>query len=124
MGWPLSRQALISGQFNDPIRVVAFNTLCIGRMEPEATGFTWPSARSQNRSVTAVGKMRNSSSTGTLDYTVDDSTGSFPIPKLGASGLMVFSTTNGSSLPMASHHDQAQPRAAPWRRRAPPWCGR
>jgi hypothetical protein len=31
-------------------------------------------------------KMRNSSSTCTLDYTVDDSTGSFPIPKLGASG--------------------------------------
>jgi hypothetical protein len=54
----------------------------------------------QNRSVIAVGKTRNTSSTCTLDYTVDDSTGSFPIPKLGASGV-TFSTTNGSSLPVA-----------------------
>jgi hypothetical protein len=64
MGWPLSRQALISGQFNDPIRVVAFNTLCIGRVEPEVTGSNWPSARLQNRSVIAVATMRSPSPAG------------------------------------------------------------
>jgi hypothetical protein len=85
------------------LQMPACVTVCAtARVEPEVNGSNWPSARLQNRSVIAVGKMRNSSSTCTLDYTVDDSTGSFPIPKLGASGVTVFSTTNGSSLLMAS----------------------
>jgi hypothetical protein len=33
------------------------------RVEPEVNGSNWPSARVQNRSVIAVGKMRNSTST-------------------------------------------------------------
>jgi hypothetical protein len=34
-----------------------------------------------------------------IDYTVDDPTGAYPNPTLGASGVTVYSTTNGSSTP-------------------------
>lgn len=47
-----------------------------------------------NIGVSVVG---NSTSTWQIDYTVDDPTGAYPNPTLGASGVTVYSTTNGSS---------------------------
>jgi hypothetical protein len=47
-----------------------------------------------NIGVSVVG---NSTSTWQLDYTVDDPSGLYPNPTLGAPGVTVYSTTNGSS---------------------------
>lgn len=54
----------------------------------------WHCTGMMNIGVSVVG---NSTSTWTLDYTVDDPTGAFPNPTLGASAVTVFSTTSGSS---------------------------
>jgi hypothetical protein len=47
-----------------------------------------------NIGVSVVG---NSTSTWQIDYTVDDPSGSFPNPTLGASAPTVFSSMSGSS---------------------------
>jgi len=49
-----------------------------------------------NIGVAVVG---NSTSTWQIDYTVDDPSGTFPNPTLGASAPTVFSSLNGSSTP-------------------------
>src|SRR5260370_36351279 len=55
----------------------------------------WHCKGPMNIGVSVVG---NSTSTWQIDYTVDDPTGAFPNPTLGASGVTVYSTTNGSSI--------------------------
>jgi hypothetical protein len=47
-----------------------------------------------NIGVSVVG---NSTSTWQIDYTVDDPTGAYPNPTLGASASTVFSSLSGSS---------------------------
>jgi hypothetical protein len=54
----------------------------------------WQCTGLMNIGVSVVG---NSTSTWQLDYTVDDPTGSFPNPTLGASAPTVFSSMSGSS---------------------------
>lgn len=54
----------------------------------------WHCTGAMNIGVSVVG---NSTSTWTLDYTVDDPTGTFPNPTLGTSAITVYSTTSGSS---------------------------
>jgi hypothetical protein len=44
-----------------------------------------------------VSVVSNSTSTWQIDYTVDDPSGSFPNPTLGASATTVFSSMSGSS---------------------------
>jgi hypothetical protein len=57
----------------------------------------WNCTGPMNIGVSVVG---NSTSTWQLDYTVDDPTGAYPNPTLGASGVTAFSTTSGSSTPI------------------------
>jgi len=54
----------------------------------------WHCTGLMNIGVSVVG---NSTSTWQIDYTVDDPTGSFPNPTLGASAPTVFSSMSGSS---------------------------
>ena len=54
----------------------------------------WHCTGPMNIGVSVVG---NSTSTWQIDYTVDDPTGSFPNPTLGASAPTVFTTMSGSS---------------------------
>ena len=56
----------------------------------------WHCIGPMNIGVSVVG---NSTSTWQLDYTVDDPTGAYPNPTLGASAPTVFSSLNGSSTP-------------------------
>jgi hypothetical protein len=56
----------------------------------------WHCTGPMNIGVSVVG---NSTSTWQIDYTVDDPTGTYPNPTLGASGVTVYSTTSGSSTP-------------------------
>jgi hypothetical protein len=56
----------------------------------------WHCTGPMNIGVSVVG---NSTSTWQIDYTVDDPTGSFPNPTLGASAPTVFSSMSGSSTP-------------------------
>lgn len=54
----------------------------------------WHCTGLMNIGVSVVG---NSTSTWQIDYTVDDPTGAYPNPTLGASAVTVYSTTSGSS---------------------------
>lgn len=56
----------------------------------------WHCMGLMNIGVSVVG---NSTSAWQIDYTVDDPTGAYPNPTLGASGVTVYSTTSGSSTP-------------------------
>ncbi len=48
----------------------------------------------------------NSTSTWQIDYTLDDISGSFPNPTLGASAPTIFSSFSGSSSAVASFGNQ------------------
>lgn len=54
----------------------------------------WQCTGPMNIGVSVVG---NSTSTWQIDYTVDDPSGAYPNPTLGASSPTVFSSMNGSS---------------------------
>lgn len=54
----------------------------------------WHCSGPMNIGVSVVG---NSTSAWQIDYTVDDPSGTYPNPTLGASGVTVYSTTSGSS---------------------------